>query len=426
MGGVNRIQSKFKWRIHFIILLLYVSTVLWFTVLKRSIGLHSAQFELFWSYKKWIDGDTDLGREIVANMAMFAPFGYLLSYLVNVARETQKSVFKDSFRILVAAGAFSLSIETLQLLLMRGVFEWDDVVSNTVGAAAGIIIYNVIKHLKYLPEMISVSFIAVCVGVIYMGNNVTQVEADITPRLFCFQVDEVSAIDSGYVQISGFAFRYEHATTDYDIFLRPTGEGKTIKLKTYVYDRPDVDSHFSCEYDYTSSGFTAIGRVQNTEYEVMIRWPWSIPLSTGVYITGGSIHYASQKEFKAPDIDAEFVKSGTLRVYRPDCHCWIYQYQGCLYWIADSSFEFEDDRSTYIQYQLYTTQKNRLPANRRENGWFWDNIGGFFEDYTVNVYYGPYRVMKRRIPTSYSVTAIVTGYHKNGQWIWKQWFRPIY
>ena len=70
---------KQKRGIQLIFLLMYLLTVLWFTVLKRSTGYQVAQLELFWSYRKWFAGDTDLGREILANIAMCVPLGFLLS-----------------------------------------------------------------------------------------------------------------------------------------------------------------------------------------------------------------------------------------------------------------------------------------------------------------------------------------------------------
>lgn len=73
----------------FIIFILYLLTVFHFTVLNRSIGLHTAQFELFWSYKKWFAGDVDLGREIIANIAMFVPFGFLASCLFANLRSSE-------------------------------------------------------------------------------------------------------------------------------------------------------------------------------------------------------------------------------------------------------------------------------------------------------------------------------------------------
>lgn len=45
---IRKTQSK---HITVLILIFYLLTVLYFTILNRSIGLHTAQFELFWSYK---------------------------------------------------------------------------------------------------------------------------------------------------------------------------------------------------------------------------------------------------------------------------------------------------------------------------------------------------------------------------------------
>jgi len=63
-------NNRNRQTISLIFLLVYIFTVLWFTVLKRSTGYHVAQFELFWSYKRWFAGDTDLGNEIMANIAI--------------------------------------------------------------------------------------------------------------------------------------------------------------------------------------------------------------------------------------------------------------------------------------------------------------------------------------------------------------------
>lgn len=83
-------------------------------------------------------------------------------------------------------------------------------------------------------------------------------------------------------------------------------------------------------------------------------------------------------------------------------------------------------RKSYIQYQLWTTQTEKLPQERLDNNWLWDNIGGNFEEYEMQSDFGEYRVMRRELPTEYAITAIVTGYHKDGKWIWRNYFRPIY
>ena len=97
-----------------------------------------------------------------------------------------------------------------------------------------------------------------------------------------------------------------------------------------------------------------------------------------------------------------------------------------MYWVADKDFYFEEDGSTYIQYQLWTTQTDKLPEKRIENGWMWDNIGGYFENYELDRIYGTYRVMRRELPKDYPIISILTGYHKDNEWIWKEYFRPYY
>ena len=396
-------------------------------MIRRSIGIHNAQFELFWSYKKWLAGDVGLGREILANIVMFVPFGFLMSFVLpaHLTGKVRTAV------VISVAVIFSLLIETLQLFLMRGLFEWDDVFSNTVGAAFGFLLFHILNRWKYVPEAVSLVFVLTCLAVVITGRNIGGVEADITSRIFCFQV-ETAVLKGGRVELDGFALLYDHPGQKHDVILRSTETGKRIKLDTEQTKRQDVNKYFYCEHDYTDSGFKASGMIEDQEYEFLIHWPWSIALPTGVYIdSGNGIHYAAEEEFVAPDVKnapdlKEIVENGTLRVYRPDYHCWVYQVGDDLNWIVDQNFNFEDDGTTYIQYQLYTTQKDKLPKRRVENGWYWDNIGGCFENYEVQGDFGEYRVMKRELPKEYAVTSIVTGYYKDGEWIWKNYFRPIY
>ena len=385
----------------------------------RSLRISNAQLDPLWSYKEWFTGDADLGNEILANIAMFVPFGFLLS-----------AVFPKRRFIIPAAIVFSLTIETLQLVLMRGLFEWDDVISNTIGAAVGVLLFQIVeklvaeRHRNTIISSISAAFLIVCLMVVIHNHGSGGVEADSTSRAYCFQVDSAFT-DGREMEISGFAFRYEHPFSDYSLLLRYE-DGTQIELEKEIVPRSDVNNYFLCDYDYTSSGFTARAAVMEGEYEVLIKWPLSIALSTGVFIDSEGVHYAPEKKFKEPEINADFVQKGIVRVYRPDFHCWVYQYEGSLYWIVEQDFYFETDGSTYIQFQLWTTQPEKLPQKRIESGWNWDNIGGMFEDYEIDGDFGDYRVMKRELPTDYSITSIETGYHKNRKWVWQQFFRPIY
>ena len=402
-----------------IFLVTYIFIVLCLTVFHRSLRINNAQLDPLWSYKEWLAGDTDLGNEILANVAMFVPFGFMLSGVL----------LKRRF-IIPAAILFSLTIEMLQLFLMRGLFEWDDVLSNAIGAAVGVLLFQTVnkyvaeKHKSIIITSISMAFMVVSLVVIIHNHGSSGVEADATPRAYCFQVDNV--FNSGHeMEMSGFAFRYEHPSSDYSLLLR-SHDGKQVELEKEPVERQDVNEYFLCDYDYSSSGFTARAEVPEGEYEVLIKWPLSIALSTGVYINFDGVHYTPEKEFEAPEIDADFIQKGVIRVYRPDFHCWVYQYEGSLYWIVDQDFNFEEDSSTYIQYQLWTTQTEKLPQERLDNNWLWDNIGGNFEEYEMQSDFGEYRVMRRELPTEYAITAIVTGYHKDGKWIWRNYFRPIY
>lgn len=58
---------------------------------------------------------------------MFAPFGFLLS-------GTMASHRKKCLAVFVAGFLFSVTIEVLQLKLLRGTFEYDDIFNNTLGA----------------------------------------------------------------------------------------------------------------------------------------------------------------------------------------------------------------------------------------------------------------------------------------------------
>ena len=402
-----------------IFLVTYIFIVLCLTVFNRSLRINNAQLDPLWSYKEWLAGDTDLGNEILANMAMFVPFGFMLSGVL----------LKRRF-IIPAAILFSLTIEMLQLFLMRGLFEWDDVLSNAIGAAVGVLLFQTVnkyvaeKHKIIIITSISMAFMVVSLVVIIHNHGLSGVEADATPRAYCFQVDSVEFTD-GTIELNGFTFRYEHSSSDYSLLLRAE-DGTRIELEKEIVPRSDVNNYFLCDYDYTNSGFKARVDVVEGEYEILIKWPWSIALSTGVFINSDGVHYVSEKEFEAPEINADFIQKGVVRVYRPDFHCWVYQYEGSLYWIVDQDFNFEEDDTTYIQYQLWTSQTENLPQKRLDNNWLWDNIGGNFEDYEVQGDFGEYRVMRRELPTEYPITAIVTGYHKNRKWIWRNYFRPIY
>lgn len=415
---------------------LYLSVVLWYTVLKRPVGLYFSQFELFWSYRRWFAGSAYMGREILANVAMFVPFGFMLSGLI--AREESAAGpaarWRQAMLCILCAATFSLLIESLQLFWNRGLFEWDDLFNNSIGAVLGILLHRALKlfrHGSLLEHGLIALFVLVCLGLFVQKYAVVTEDSDTVSRLQCVQVDLAEETGPGELRLRGFALRYDHAATGYTLSLRSTGNGKRIPMKTEITDRPEVNEYFLCAYDYTRTGFaaTAAGLTPGEEYELMIHWPWSISMSTGIFLTDTEIHYIPKSKAIPPEGGQalqEITDQGTLLVCRPDRRCWVYQVGRSLYWIAGEGFSFEDDETTYIQYQLWTTQPERLPEKRREQNYNWDNIGGYFEKHELEGDFGPYRVMKRDLPSSYAVTSVLTGYYKNKRWVWGEYFRPVY
>lgn len=426
--------SLTKTRAVFVLFLLYLALVLYYTVFMRSPDFYLPQFELFWSYEKWFAGDWVLGKEILCNISMFIPFGFLLSATMPFHKRLCLIVF-------VAGFLFSCIIEILQLELMRGLFEFDDIFNNTIGAFLGYLLYKFVvkqtdkNYIATIVLFLGAVFVATGLIACFCDNTENGIEKSNVPRGLCFQIDE-ARIDDDKLTFSGFAFVFDKLVSDLGFTLKSTKTGKEIKSDVeYGLLRRDVARYFNnSEQDYTKTGFTAnVSDIcGGEEYEILVNLKKFVSFPAGVFITGTDVHYTKQDSFIAPEVTGtdleEIVNKGYLRVYRPDRGCYVYQYKGCLYWIADKSFNFEDGGTTYIQYQLWTTQIDKLPQKRLKNKWYWDNIGGFFEKHEITdkINCGRYRVCKRKLPEEYSITSIVTGYYKNGKWIWRNYFRPMY
>ena len=422
----------------FVLFLLYSALVLWYTVFKRMPDFYGAQFEWFWSYKKWLAGDWTLGWEILGNIGMFIPFCFMLSTILPLRKRL-------CLLVLSAGILFSCVIEVLQLELMRGLFEYDDIFNNALGAVLGYFAYRLLQKLikgkctDSIVLFLSGTFVIAGMLFCFDGSSVKSAGITNLPRNICFQVDK-AVLDGNRLKLTGFAFGCERPVTDFALTLKSTKTGKELKADVeYGLLRKDVAQYFNSEQDYTRTGFTAaVSHFRaDEEYEIFMHLKRFVAFPTGVFIRGKNIrgtgiHYVKQKDFIAPEVDGtaleEIGNKGYLRVYRPDRACYVYQYKGYLYWLADKGFHFENNGKTYMQYQLWTTQIEKLPQKRLKNHWYWDNIGGYFEKYEVTdtMDCGRYRVCKRKLPEEYSITSIVTGYYKNGKWIWKNYFRPVY
>ena len=393
------------------VFILYIFTVLWYTVLNRAETYDIPQLELFWSFRKSLTVDPRIGIQIVANVIMFMPFGFLLRDLFckwTLTRITRPSAPSSSsasnvqayrnsggsrlnrygkwLLIPLLALSFSLLIESLQMTLVRGLAEPDDLFTNTLGAVLGICSYEILQKLseaRFLENVLAViqknpirknpiqrnsirenplsgtescaghrfqtlnsviraAFVLICLAILIFDRKIYPFEQNNLTRSFCFQVDEAS-IQGNEMTLRGFAFGYsrrhieprlilrqtktmeqtdmnfsgrqaitddqintdvdlrktktdDQINTDVDLHKTKTGDSIVLDVN-YGSPRPDVNKYFLCDYDYTDVGFTATGIVNpETEYEIMIGWPLSKPVSTGVFITGNDVHRVAYEE----------------------------------------------------------------------------------------------------------------------------------
>lgn len=110
----------------------YIACIIYMTILTRNPGSAHPNFDFLWSYRK-LFVDHNIRIEITNNILLFMPFGVM--------------IYKISPRpkMLAIPILVSIMIETVQLFTGRGVCEFDDVISNSLGAVIGYFIGKVIN-----------------------------------------------------------------------------------------------------------------------------------------------------------------------------------------------------------------------------------------------------------------------------------------
>ena len=116
----------------------YLIVVIGVTMLSRSGFWQNRTIQpLLYSYRDaWNDFSFKEWRNIILNILMFVPFGFLLPFI--------SKKFQTFWKTYLAGFAFTLLIEVVQLVLRRGIFELDDLMNNTVGAMIGYGCYRIV------------------------------------------------------------------------------------------------------------------------------------------------------------------------------------------------------------------------------------------------------------------------------------------
>ncbi len=118
----------------------YLAFVLLITLITRAQKAQpTAAWQPFWSwYEVVVHHNRRLFEEILLNILMLLPVGMLAA---SINRNLQLR------HALCIGGLLSAAIECTQLLLRLGLFEWDDIVHNTLGCVLGVTIVRAAQHL---------------------------------------------------------------------------------------------------------------------------------------------------------------------------------------------------------------------------------------------------------------------------------------
>lgn len=134
-----------------LVLIFYLEIVFASTVFMRETSIREYKLVPFWSwYEVIFIRNVSLLEENVLNVILFVPIGFLLPFIHNHDILLRNALKKG---ILV-----SMVIETSQLALMCGLFEWDDMIHNglgcMLGCSIGNFIWKALRNRKNKNEMI--------------------------------------------------------------------------------------------------------------------------------------------------------------------------------------------------------------------------------------------------------------------------------
>lgn len=117
----------------------YIFLIFSSTVIARTVKSdYDFKLGLFWSYAAIAKGKEYLLFLNIANVLMLMPIGFLVSYIGTMN-------YKKA--ALIGFGISSV-IEFCQLILKRGMFEFDDIFHNTLGCVIGYLIYRLYRCVR--------------------------------------------------------------------------------------------------------------------------------------------------------------------------------------------------------------------------------------------------------------------------------------
>lgn len=112
------------------IALVYMVIIFGSTVFTRGVSSRQCELTVFWSWREaLVDHDWEMMTEILLNCVMLMPVGILLP--VAAGRRVHPVM------ALLLGVILSGTIEVSQFVFARGLFEWDDIIHNSLGCMLG-------------------------------------------------------------------------------------------------------------------------------------------------------------------------------------------------------------------------------------------------------------------------------------------------
>ena len=116
----------------------YVFLVLGMTVFYRHTGTKAVVYSPFWSYVSvWRDGDMAVLHEIILNVLLFVPIGFLWGL-----QSSKRPKKWQRLSTIILGVSLSAVIELLQYCFKKGCVEVDDVIHNTLGCLVGFVLWR--------------------------------------------------------------------------------------------------------------------------------------------------------------------------------------------------------------------------------------------------------------------------------------------
>lgn len=219
----------------------------------------------FYSYREaWNTFSAVDWRNIILNILMFVPFGFLLPFL--------SEKFKVFWKTYLAGFVFTLLIECVQLVFKIGIFECDDLLNNLAGAMIGYGCYQLIqffvskirkREAKLVPVLFAQIPTIVIVGIfgavfgIYNGKELGNLSCNYIYKLKNVEVESEAA----FAAEEGSAMVYQ---------LHVSNQDETEQLAEAIFNQMGlkIDESRTILYDDTAIYYST----SNEETESKSLW----------------------------------------------------------------------------------------------------------------------------------------------------------